>query len=110
MITDMSNLFIHLNWVLLATVNLHHAFQLPTGCQKISAGLLELSNTMASSPWRFSAILAHYFGLDVAPPGLYNTLKLALLLSLMQTTAAVNDTFQNLDLLAVTTDTLILDR
>ncbi|XP_061569387.1 minichromosome maintenance domain-containing protein 2 [Cololabis saira] len=77
---------------------------------KISARFLELNSAMASSPWRFPAILAHYFGLDVAPPGLYNTLKLALLLSVVQTTTDVNDTFHNLDLLVVTTDTLILDR
>ncbi|KAM6900392.1 minichromosome maintenance domain-containing protein 2 [Xenentodon cancila] len=77
---------------------------------KISARFLELSYAMASSPWRFAAVLAHYFGLDVAPPGLYNTLKLVLLLSLVQTTTDVNHIFHNLDLLVVTTDTLVLDR
>lgn len=54
--------------------------------------------------------MAHCFGLDVAPPGLYNTLKLGLLLSLVQTKADAKDTFHNLDLLVVTADTLILDR
>lgn len=63
-----------------------------------------------SSPWRFSAVAAYCFGLGVAPRGLYNTAKLALLLSLVQTRPDVKDTFHNLDLLIVTTDTLILDR
>lgn len=64
----------------------------------------------AGSPWRFSAVVAHYFGLEVAPPGLYNALKMAVLLSLVQTKAGANDTIQNLDLLVVTADTLIVDR
>lgn len=55
-------------------------------------------------------MLAHCFGLDVAPLGLYDTLKLSLLLSLVQTRIDEKDTFHNLDLLVVTTDTLILDR
>ncbi|KAF7668855.1 hypothetical protein LDENG_00279510 [Lucifuga dentata] len=58
----------------------------------------------------FSAIVAHCFGLDVAPPGLYNTLKLGLLLSLVQSRTDAKDQFHSLDLLVLTTDTLILDR
>lgn len=54
--------------------------------------------------------MAHCFGLEVAPPGLYNTLKLALLLSLVQTGADAKNTFHNLDLLVVTADSLIPDR
>ncbi|GAA6217363.1 MCM domain-containing protein 2 isoform X1 [Lates japonicus] len=77
---------------------------------KVSARFQELLKTTASSPWRFPAIVAHSFGWDTAPPGLYNTLKLGLLLSLVQTRAGAKDTFHNLDLLVVTTDTLILDR
>ncbi|XP_044031554.1 minichromosome maintenance domain-containing protein 2 isoform X2 [Siniperca chuatsi] len=77
---------------------------------KVSGSFQELLKATASSPWRFSAIVANCFGLDVAPPGLYNTLKLCLLLSLVQTRADAKDTFHNLDLLVVTTDTLILDR
>lgn len=80
---------------------------LPTDPHKVSASFQELLKTTVGSPWRFSAIVAHCFGSDVAPPGLYNTLKLGLLLSLVQTRA---DAFNNLDLLVVTTDTLILDR
>ncbi|XP_070709339.1 minichromosome maintenance domain-containing protein 2 [Pempheris klunzingeri] len=77
---------------------------------KVSASFQELLKATGSSPWRFSAIVAHCFASDVVPPGLYNTLKLGLLLSLVQTRVDANDTFHNLDLLAVTTDTLILDR
>ncbi|XP_037612766.1 minichromosome maintenance domain-containing protein 2 [Sebastes umbrosus] len=77
---------------------------------KVSATFQELLKATAGSRWRFSAIVAHCFGLDVAPPGLYNTLKLGLLLSLVQTKADAKDTFHNLDLLVVTADTLILDR
>ncbi|KAK2859450.1 hypothetical protein Q5P01_004070 [Channa striata] len=75
---------------------------------KISASFQELIKATAHFPWRFTAILAHCFGLDVAPPGLYNTLKLALLLSLVQTRADPRDTFHNLDLLIVTPDTFLL--
>lgn len=81
-----------------------------TGDCKVSARFQELLKGTASSPWRFSAIVAHCFGLDVAPLGLYDTLKLSLLLSLVQTRIDEKDTFHNLDLLVVTTDTLILDR
>ncbi|XP_041817731.1 minichromosome maintenance domain-containing protein 2 [Chelmon rostratus] len=77
---------------------------------KVSASFQELLKAMAGSPWRFPAVVAQCFGLDVAPPGLYNTLKLGLLLSLVQTRLDANDTFHNLDLLVVTTDTLIADR
>ncbi|XP_028288320.1 minichromosome maintenance domain-containing protein 2 [Parambassis ranga] len=77
---------------------------------KGSARFQELLKAMASSPWRFSAIVAHCFGSDVTPPGLYNTLKLSLLLSLVQTRTDAKDTFRNLNLLVVTADTLILDR
>ncbi|XP_071341353.1 minichromosome maintenance domain-containing protein 2 isoform X2 [Trachinotus anak] len=77
---------------------------------KVSVSFQQLLKATASSPWRFPAIVAHCFGLDIAPPGLYNTLKMGLLLSLVQTRADEKDTFSNLDLLVITTDTLILDR
>ncbi|CAK6972364.1 minichromosome maintenance domain-containing protein 2 [Scomber scombrus] len=77
---------------------------------KINSNFQELLKATAGSPWRFSAIVAHCFGLNIAPPGLYSTLKLCLLLSLVQTRADAKDTFHGLDLLIVTTDTLILDR
>ncbi|KAL7373810.1 hypothetical protein ABVT39_014855 [Epinephelus coioides] len=77
---------------------------------KVSASFQELLKATAGSRWRFSAIVAHCFGLNVAPPGLYNTLKLGLLLSLVQTRADAKEKSNNLDLLVVTTDTLILER
>nr|XP_046227270.1 minichromosome maintenance domain-containing protein 2 isoform X3 [Scatophagus argus] len=82
----------------------------PESPHKVSASFQELLKATAGSPWRFSAIVAQCLGLDVAPPGLYNTLKLGLLLSLVQTRADSEDTFHNLDLLVVSTDTLIPDR
>ncbi|KAM9839693.1 minichromosome maintenance domain-containing protein 2 [Aulostomus maculatus] len=77
---------------------------------KISSNFQELLKTTAGSPWRFSAIVAHCFGLDIAPPGLFNTLKLGLLLSLVQSREDTKNTFHSLDVLVVTTDTLIVDR
>uniref|UniRef100_A0A3Q3W6V7 Minichromosome maintenance domain-containing protein 2 n=1 Tax=Mola mola TaxID=94237 RepID=A0A3Q3W6V7_MOLML len=76
---------------------------------KVSASFQELLRVTAGSPWRFPAVLTQCFGLEVAPPGLYNTLKLALLLSLVQTGADAKDTFHNLDLLVVTSYSLIPD-
>ncbi|XP_008394464.1 minichromosome maintenance domain-containing protein 2 isoform X2 [Poecilia reticulata] len=81
---------------------------LPPGCRKESPRFLELSERVAPSPWGFPAIVAHCFGLDLTPPGLYNTLKLCLLLSLVQTRTDADD--PGLDLLVVTADTLVLDR
>ncbi|PWA18208.1 hypothetical protein CCH79_00004176 [Gambusia affinis] len=81
---------------------------LPPGCLKVSPRFLELSECVASSPWRFPAIVAHCFGLDLTPPGLYNTLKLCLLLSLVHTRTDANN--PSLDLLVATADTLVLDR
>ncbi|XP_029004593.1 minichromosome maintenance domain-containing protein 2 isoform X2 [Betta splendens] len=77
---------------------------------KVSARFLELLKATACSPWRFPAIVAHYFGVAIAPPGLYNTLKLTMLLSLVQTKAGAQDALQSLDILAVTTDSLIVER
>ncbi|KAG8009444.1 MCM domain-containing protein 2 [Nibea albiflora] len=77
---------------------------------KVSSSFQELLKFTAGSPWRFSAVVAHFFGSDMAPPGLYHTLKLGLLLSLVQTKSDEKNTFHNLDLLVVTTDTLIPDR
>ncbi|XP_061660993.1 minichromosome maintenance domain-containing protein 2 isoform X2 [Syngnathoides biaculeatus] len=78
---------------------------------KISGKFKELFKATRDSPWKFSATVTHCFGLDVAPPGLFNTLKLSLLLSLVQTGAdgRKNSVF-NLDLLVTTDDKLILDR
>ncbi|KAM3593117.1 uncharacterized protein V6R79_006501 [Siganus canaliculatus] len=82
----------------------------PEHPHNVSVKFQELFKATDGSPWRFSAIVAQCLGLDVAPPGLYNTLKLGLLLSLVQTRADEKDSFHNLDLLVVTTDTLIPER
>ncbi|XP_033842204.1 minichromosome maintenance domain-containing protein 2 [Periophthalmus magnuspinnatus] len=82
----------------------------PECSPKVSATFLELHKTTACSPWRFSAIAAHCFGLEITPPGLYNSLKLCLLLSLVQTTSDLKEMFHSLDILVCTNDFLILDR
>ncbi|CAB1349811.1 unnamed protein product [Coregonus sp. 'balchen'] len=76
----------------------------------ISSNFQALLTATACSPWRFSAIVANSFGSAVVPPGLYSTLKLGLLLSLVQGRGDNPDSLHCLDLLALTTDTLILDR
>ncbi|KAM8822373.1 minichromosome maintenance domain-containing protein 2 isoform 5-T5 [Spinachia spinachia] len=82
----------------------------PEQPREVCGSFWKLSKATEGFRWRFSAIAAHRFGLDVAPPGLYNTLKLSLLLSLVQNRADAKETTYNFDLLAVTTDTLVLDR
>ncbi|XP_035981223.1 minichromosome maintenance domain-containing protein 2 [Fundulus heteroclitus] len=77
---------------------------------ELPSRFLELLGCLASSPWRFPAVVAHCFGSGLSPPGLYNTLKLCLLLSSVQSRTDANDAFHNLDLLVVTADTLVLDR
>ncbi|POI26416.1 hypothetical protein CIB84_009834, partial [Bambusicola thoracicus] len=67
-----------------------------------------LLSLTSSSCWRFTAMLANIFASQVVPPGTYNTLKLAILLSLVQTCEIENADY--LDLLVVTSDTLIIDR
>lgn len=64
----------------------------------------------ARSPWRFAAVAAQCFGLEVAPPGTYDTLKFALLLSLVQTKTYTEGISHNVALLVLTNDTLIPDR
>ncbi|XP_051970101.1 minichromosome maintenance domain-containing protein 2 [Xyrauchen texanus] len=75
----------------------------------VSNNFQNLLTASACSPWRFTAIVANSFGSPVIPPGLYNTLKLGLLLSLVQTDGNP-DTPNHLDVLALTSDTLIIDR
>lgn len=78
--------------------------------QEVNSKFKELLKATGDSPWRFSALLAHCFGLDVVPPGLFNTLKLSLLLSLVQTGADAKNTVFNLDLLVTADDKLIVYR
>ncbi|KAI4884787.1 hypothetical protein NFI96_018752, partial [Prochilodus magdalenae] len=76
----------------------------------ISDNFQALHAASACSPWRFSAIIANSFGSAVLPPGLYSTLKLVLLLSLVQTEGENPDAHNHLDVLALTSDALIIDR
>ncbi|XP_066482686.1 minichromosome maintenance domain-containing protein 2 [Tiliqua scincoides] len=64
----------------------------------------------SNSYWRFTAILANSFASQVLPPGIYNTLKLAILLSLVQTRDTDEEAANYLDLLVATNDSLIVDR
>uniref|UniRef100_A0A672NQ15 Minichromosome maintenance domain-containing protein 2 n=1 Tax=Sinocyclocheilus grahami TaxID=75366 RepID=A0A672NQ15_SINGR len=75
----------------------------------VSNNFQNLQTASACSPWRFAAIVANSFGSPVIPPGLYNILKLGLLLSLVQTEDNP-DSPNHLDMLALTSDTLIIDR
>ncbi|CAL8292459.1 unnamed protein product [Lota lota] len=82
----------------------------PVYPHQVSTDFQALLKATAGSPWRFPGLLAHSFGSDVVPPGRHNTLKLALLLSLVQTTPETADAFHSLDLLALASDTLVIDR
>ncbi|XP_061122003.1 minichromosome maintenance domain-containing protein 2 [Syngnathus typhle] len=77
---------------------------------EISVKFKALLDATRGSPWRFAAVVTNCFALDVLPLGLFNTLKLSLLLSLLQTEAEAKNTVFNLDLLVMTDDKLILDR
>ncbi|XP_016385499.1 MCM domain-containing protein 2-like [Sinocyclocheilus rhinocerous] len=75
----------------------------------VSNNFQYLQTASACSPWKFAAIVANSFGSPVIPPGIHNTLKLGLLLSLVQTEDNP-DSPNHLDVLALTSDTLIIDR
>ncbi|XP_040518671.1 minichromosome maintenance domain-containing protein 2 isoform X3 [Gallus gallus] len=80
----------------------------PNGPSFIGENFQYLLSLTSSSCWRFTAMLANVFASQVVPPGTYNTLKLAILLSLVQTCEIESADY--LDLLIVTSDTLIIDR
>ncbi|XP_050174544.1 minichromosome maintenance domain-containing protein 2 isoform X1 [Myiozetetes cayanensis] len=80
----------------------------PNGPSFLSDNFKYLLSLTSSSCWRFTAVLANIFASQVVPPGTYNTLKLAILLSLVQTCEKENADY--LDLLIVTSDTLVIDR
>ncbi|XP_062986875.1 minichromosome maintenance domain-containing protein 2 [Elgaria multicarinata webbii] len=81
-----------------------------TGPACISENFKYLLSLTSNSYWRFTAVLANSFASQVLPPGIYNTLKLGILLSLVQTTDRDDTTTGYLDLLAMTNDSLILER
>ncbi|CAB1341055.1 unnamed protein product, partial [Coregonus sp. 'balchen'] len=76
----------------------------------LSSNFQALLTATASSSWRFSAIVANSSGSAVVPPGLYSSLKLCLLLGLVQGRGDNPDSLHRLDLLALTSDTFKLDR
>ncbi|XP_068018609.1 minichromosome maintenance domain-containing protein 2 [Melanerpes formicivorus] len=80
----------------------------PRGPAFVSDSFQHLLWRTSGSCWSFSAVLASVFASQVVPPGTHNTLKLAILLSLVQT--CEKDSADYLDLLIVTSDTLVIDR
>ncbi|XP_078396516.1 minichromosome maintenance domain-containing protein 2 [Cetorhinus maximus] len=76
----------------------------------ISDNFKYLLSITASSPWRFTAILADIFAAQIIPPGTYNILKLSLLLSLVQTYNEEKQTTEYLDVLVLTSDPVTVDR
>ncbi|XP_018596625.2 minichromosome maintenance domain-containing protein 2 [Scleropages formosus] len=76
----------------------------------VSGNFRSLLAATACSPWRFSAVVSNMFGSPVVPPGYFSTLKLCLLLSLVQTEGDDAHPFHHLDVLALTNDSLVIDR
>ncbi|KAI5620046.1 MCM domain-containing protein 2, partial [Silurus asotus] len=83
---------------------------MPEYPSSVSENFQALHAASACSPWRFFAIVANSFGSPVLPPGLYNTLKLVLLLSLVQTKEENLEAHNHLDVLALTGNTLTVER
>uniref|UniRef100_A0A8D0BZH5 Minichromosome maintenance domain containing 2 n=1 Tax=Salvator merianae TaxID=96440 RepID=A0A8D0BZH5_SALMN len=80
------------------------------GPSSISRKFKCLLSLTSNSYWRFTALLANNFASEIVPPGIYNTLKLAILLSLVLTSDKDDTTSDYLDLLVLTNDSLIIDR
>ncbi|XP_021544147.1 minichromosome maintenance domain-containing protein 2 [Neomonachus schauinslandi] len=81
--------------------------KVPSG---ISDNFKYLLSLTSSSCWKFTAILANIFASQIVPPGTYNLLKLCLLMSLVQTTDCNKELKNCLDILIITSDTLLVDR
>ncbi|XP_063113469.1 minichromosome maintenance domain-containing protein 2 isoform X2 [Cavia porcellus] len=83
-------------------------------CSKVSSGISDNFNCLFSltsvSCWKFTAILANIFASQIVPPGTYNLLKLCLLMSLVQTSDCKKELENCLDILIITSDTLLVDR
>ncbi|XP_021111722.1 MCM domain-containing protein 2 isoform X3 [Heterocephalus glaber] len=81
---------------------------------KVSSGISENFNCLLSltsgSCWKFTAILANIFASQIVPPGTYNLLKLCLLMSLVQTSDSKKELENSLDILIITSDTLLVER
>ncbi|KAF6100153.1 minichromosome maintenance domain containing 2 [Phyllostomus discolor] len=81
--------------------------KVPSGISDNFRCLLSLT---ASSCWKFTAILTSAFASHIVPPGTYNLLKLCLLMSLVQTRDFNKEVEDCLDILIVTSDSLLVDR
>ncbi|XP_075827463.1 minichromosome maintenance domain-containing protein 2 [Microtus pennsylvanicus] len=81
--------------------------KVPSGISDNFRCLLSLTS---ASCWKFTAVLANVFASQIIPPGTYNLLKLCLLMSLVQTSDGNRDPQDCLDILIITTDTLLVDR
>ncbi|XP_036120156.1 minichromosome maintenance domain-containing protein 2 isoform X2 [Molossus molossus] len=81
--------------------------RVPSGISDNFRCLLSLTS---SSCWKFTAILANIFASHIIPPGTYNFLKLCLLMSLVQTRDCNKELEDCLDILIITSDTLLVDR
>ncbi|XP_037361648.1 minichromosome maintenance domain-containing protein 2 isoform X3 [Talpa occidentalis] len=81
--------------------------RVPSGISDNFRCLLSLTS---SSCWKFTAILANIFASQIVPPGTYNLLKLCLLMSLVQTSDRNKELENCLDILIITSDTLLVER
>ncbi|XP_003512590.1 minichromosome maintenance domain-containing protein 2 [Cricetulus griseus] len=81
--------------------------KVPSGISDNFRCLLSLTS---SSCWKFTAILANIFASQIVPPGTYNLLKLCLLMSLVQTSDCNKGPEDFLDILIITSDSLLVDR
>uniref|UniRef100_A0A8C5WBZ4 Minichromosome maintenance domain-containing protein 2 n=1 Tax=Leptobrachium leishanense TaxID=445787 RepID=A0A8C5WBZ4_9ANUR len=79
--------------------------------QSITGTFSNIRAMTLHSPWIFTGVLANDFASQVVPVGTYNILKLCILLSLVQTSDEEDrETGSFLDLLVITSDTLIIER
>ncbi|EDL14294.1 mCG131358 [Mus musculus] len=84
-----------------------HTAKVPLG---ISDNFRRLLSLTSSSCWKFTAMLANVFASQIVAPGTYNLLKLCLLMSLVQTRDCNREREDCLDILVITSDTLLVDR
>ncbi|XP_044513913.1 minichromosome maintenance domain-containing protein 2 [Gracilinanus agilis] len=88
------------------SINLYSP-KVPSGITDNFRYLLALTS---GSCWKFTAVLANIFASQIIPPRTYNMLKLCLLMSLVQTNDRNKEVGDYLDILIVTSDTLLVDR
>ncbi|KAM4029002.1 minichromosome maintenance domain-containing protein 2 isoform 2-T3 [Anomaloglossus baeobatrachus] len=88
--------------------NIHQ--YIPSSPPTICKAFQKLHCKTLSSPWIFTGILANIFAAQVVPVGMHNTLKLCMLLSLVQTCNEDKEIGNPLDLMVVTNDIMIVER